>query len=446
MAAVPAGARTAGDPYLPQSGNGGYSVESYDLDLRYKVATNRLDATAVIRAMSIQGLRSFSFDLVRLRASRVRVNGSKRTRFTQTTSKLVVTPEEPIGLGELFTVEIEYSGSPAPRRSHWGQVGWEELTDGVIVASQPSGAPTWFPCNDHPADKASYRIRVTCEQAYTVLANGALFDHTVSTGRGTWSFEQPEPTSTYLATVQIGRYVTEHRDLAGVPGVIAYAPEVDAQVRADFSPLRGMMAYFIDAFGPYPFADYSVVVTADDLEIPLEAQGVAIFGANHADGEGSSERLIAHELAHQWFGNSVGIAAWKHIWLNEGFACYAEWLWSEHSGGTTTDELARRYHAGLRSLRQDIVIGDPTPALMFDDRVYKRGALTLHALRLTIGDERFFALLRAWTAQRRHGTATTDDFIALAEEHSETDMGRFFEHWLLSTALPRLPRATRVSS
>ncbi|WP_426518493.1 M1 family metallopeptidase [Diaminobutyricibacter sp. McL0618] len=446
MAAVPAGARTAGDPYLPQSGNGGYSVESYDLDLRYKVATNRLDATAVIRAMSMQGLRSFSFDLVRLRASRVRVNGNKRTRFTQTTSKLVVTPEEPIGIGELFTVEIEYSGSPAPRRSHWGLVGWEELTDGVIVASQPSGAPTWFPCNDHPADKASYRIRVTCEQAYTVLANGVLFDHTVSAGRGTWSFEQTEPTSTYLATVQIGRYVTEHRVLAGVPGVIAYASEVDAQVRTDFDPLQRMMGFFIDSFGPYPFGDYSVVVTADDLEIPLEAQGVAIFGANHADGEGGSERLIAHELAHQWFGNSVGIAAWKHIWLNEGFACYAEWLWSEHSGKASADELARRYHAGLRSLPQDIVIGDPGPTLMFDDRVYKRGALTLHALRLTIGDERFFALLRAWTAQRRHGTATTDDFGALAQEHAGTDLGRFFEHWLQATALPRLPRAAKVSS
>ncbi|NEN05801.1 M1 family metallopeptidase [Diaminobutyricibacter tongyongensis] len=446
MEAVPAGARTAGDPYLPESGNGGYHVVSYDLDLKYRVATNRLDGTAVIRATSVQGLSSFSLDLVRLRASRVRVNGSKRTRFTQSATKLTVRPDEPIGLGELFTVEIEYSGSPAPRRSPWGLVGWEELTDGVIVASQPSGAPTWFPCNDHPADKASYRIRVTCEQAYTVLANGVLFEHTISAGRGTWSFEQPEPTSTYLATVQIGRYASTRRDLAGIPGVVAYAPEVEARVRADFDPLERMMSYFIEAFGPYPFADYSVVVTADDLEIPLEAQGVAIFGANHADGRGGSERLIAHELAHQWFGNSVGIAAWKHIWLNEGFACYAEWLWSEHSGRQSADELARGYHAGLRSLPQDILVGDPGPSLMFDDRVYKRGALTLHALRVTLGDESFFGLLKAWTASRRHATATTDNFRTLAEAHSGLDLARFFDHWLFAHRLPRLPRTARVRS
>ncbi len=433
------GAKSAGDPYLPQSGNGGYRVESYDLDLRYRVATNRLDATAIIRAVTTQPLRSFSLDLVRLKASKVRVNRSKRTHFTQTATKLTITPDAPLGAGELFTVEIDYAGSPAPRRSPWGLVGWEELADGVIVAAQPSGAPTWFPCNDHPSDKASFRIRVNAEQPYLVLANGVLVDHSVSSGRGTWLFEQPEPTSTYLATVQIGRYVVEHRSLADVPAVIAYAPHVDAEVRADFDPLDRMMAYFVDTFGPYPFSDYSVVVTADELEIPLEAQGVAIFGANHADGEGRSERLIAHELAHQWFGNSVGIAQWRHIWLNEGFACYAEWLWSEHAGKDTADELARRYHAGLRSLPRDISIADPGPALMFDDRVYKRGALTLHALRLTIGDEAFFGLLRAWTASYRHSSATTDDFRALASTFAAASLDGFFNSWLVAFTLPRLP-------
>ena len=152
--------------------------------------------------------------------------------------------------------------------------------------------------------------------------------------------------------------------------------------------------------GPYPFAAYTVVVTDDELEIPLEAQGLSIFGANHLDGRLGRERLVAHELAHQWFGNSLTLGRWRDIWLHEGFACYAEWLWSEESRRAVGRRHARRGTTrGSRPLPQDLVLGDPGPELMFDDRVYKRGALTLHALRLTVGDDAFFDALRAWTGR-----------------------------------------------
>ncbi|WP_223692833.1 M1 family metallopeptidase [Leifsonia poae] len=442
-----AGAHHAGDPYLPHSGNGGYTVESYDLDLRYRVATNRLDARAVIVATSTQELSSFSLDLVRLRVGKVRLNGSKRTRFTQTPSKVVVTPERMIGAGETFTVEFDYAGSPAPRRSPWGTVGWEELTDGVIVAAQPSGAPTWFPCNDHPSDKARYRIRVSAEEMYAVVASGRLTDRTVSSGRATWTYDCEEPTATYLATVQIGRYLLRRAELSPTSVAFAFPAELEARVHADFAPLATMLGYFAEIFGPYPFEDYTVVVTADPLEIPLEAQAAAIFGENHVDGAGGSERLIAHELAHQWFGNSVGLAAWRHIWLNEGFACYAEWLWSERAGGETTDQLARRYHAGLQALPQDLVLADPGAASMFDDRVYKRGALTLHALRITAGDAAFFDLVRAWTEQNRFGVVTTEDFRTFAGERlaGATGLDALFDAWLDGEPLPALPPAPATS-
>ncbi|MFM9878670.1 MAG: M1 family metallopeptidase [Rhodoglobus sp.] len=436
------GSRSAGDPYLPNSGNGGYRVTHYDLALRYRVATNRLDGVATITAASTQTLGRFSLDLSRLVASRVRVDGRKAV-ISQAPGKLTVVPATPIPPDTSFTVTVDYGGTPAPRRSPWGLVGWEELDDGVIVAAQPSGAPTWFPCNDHPRDKAGYRIRVTTEQAYTVVCNGALVETTVSSGRRTWHYEQAEPTATYLATVQIGRYAHVPIELGEPDGQLVYPQALDARVRQDFGALPGMMAYFESVFGPYPFAGYTVVVTPDELEIPLEAQGLAIFGANHIDGVGGSERLVAHELAHQWFGNSVGLALWQHIWLNEGFACYAEWLWSEHSGKATADALARYFHDRLVDAAPLVVVGDPGPADLFDDQIYKRGALMLHALRLTTGDAAFFELLREWATRNRYGTVTTADFRALAAGYHRRSLDALFDEWLFSLPVPALPRRRR---
>jgi aminopeptidase N len=424
--------------YLPRSGTHDYSVLSYDLDLNYRVATNRLDATAVIRARAAVDLSAVVLDLVHLKAKRIRIDGQKRARFTQTPTHLKISPGSRIPAGQEFTVEVAYDGSPVPRRTRWGTLGWEELTDGVIVASQPSGAPTWFPCNDRPSDKAAYRIRVTTEQVYTVLATGETVDHTVSGGRGTWTFQRDEPTASYLTAVQIGRYTVEPRRSAGVEWVIAYPGALAHRVLPDFAPVGIMLERFQALFGPYPFPSYTIVVTEDPLEIPLEAQAMATFGSTHVDGRGGSERLIAHELAHQWFGNSVGLAGWRDIWLNEGFACYAEWLWSEESGGLSAAMHARAHHAALRLQPKDLVLGDPGPDSMFDDRVYKRGACLLHALRRRIGDDRFFDLLRGWTHDHRFGTVSSADFETYAARFSVEPLDEFFDAWLRQTRLPPL--------
>jgi aminopeptidase N len=207
----------------------------------------------------------------------------------------------------------------------------------------------------------------------------------------------------------------------------------------DFGRQPQMMKLFVKLFGPYPLSTgYTVVVTDDALEIPLEAQGISIFGANHCDGERTAERLIAHELAHQWFGNSVTARRWRDIWLHEGFACYAEWLWSEDSGGRSADDWARYYHGKLAGSRHDLLLADPGPRDMFDDRVYKRGALTLHVLRRTIGDDGFFELLRDWTTRHRHGTAVTDDFTGLAANYANESLRPLWQAWLYSKDVPDL--------
>ena len=249
----------------------------------------------------------------------------------------------------------------------------------MLVAGQPNGAASWFPCDDHPSAKASFRIRISTESPYYALANGELLSRRARAGMTTWTYEQAEPTSTYLVTLQIGVYDRHRMAKNGVQMHAVLPDRLRRNFDHDFADQPQMMKLFVKLFGPYPLATgYTVVVTDDDLEIPLEAQGISIFGANHCDGQRSAERLIAHELAHQWFGNSVTAQRWRDIWLHEGFACYAEWLWSEHSGGRSADEWARYYHQRLAESPQDLLLADPGPRDMFDDRVYKRGALTLH--------------------------------------------------------------------
>jgi aminopeptidase len=427
------------DAYTPRSGDPNVRIDHYDLVLDYRVGANRLSGTATLSGRVRDRARSISLDLIGLRASRVKATRGMDVTHRQSDGRLKVSFARALEAGETFTIAISYAGSPRPRSTRWGALGWEELADGVLVASQPTGAPTWFPCNDLPRDKATYRIEITTDPEYTVVAGEPTTPET-RRGRRTWRFELAVPTPTYLVALHIGRYARRDVALGAVRGAILYPRAIEARVDADFADLPRMMAAFEDAFGPYPLPGYTVVVTEDDLEIPLEAQGMAVFGANHIDGRGGLERLIAHELAHQWFGNSVGVHRWRDIWLNEGFACYAEWIWSERSGGPDAHGLALAHHAQLAHEPQDLVLSDPGADRMFDDRVYKRGALTLHALRLTVGDDAFFGILRAWTAAHRDGTAKTADFLRLCEETAGPAVVEMLRAWLDDEELPRLPK------
>jgi aminopeptidase N len=428
---------SAHHPYFPAHGDESYRVERYDLSLDYQVGPNRLKGVARLSAVADEPLDRLTLDLGVFRVAQVLLDGEP-LRFTHRDGKLRVTPGRSLPPGEPFTAEVRYSGIPRPIPSRWGGLGWEELTDGALVASQPIGAPSWFPCNDRPGNKATYRISVTTAAAYQVIANGHLVSKRRTPSGMTWVYEQDEPMATYLAGVQVGRY--QRAELPGpVPQLLAFPWRIAAPVRHDFGRQGEMLTAFTERFGPYPFGAYTVVVVDDELEIPVEAQGMSIFGANHVDGRRVSERLVAHELAHQWFGNSLTLADWRDIWLHEGFAAYAEWLWSEDSGGEHAHEIAMRWHRKLSALPQDLVLSDPTPGRIFDDRVYKRGALTLHALRRTLGDAAFFPMLRDWTAEHRHGVVTTSQFTAHAQRYATRPLDTFFWTWLYDARLPFLP-------
>jgi aminopeptidase N len=426
------------DPYLPLHGNPGYAAQHYDLELDYRVASNRLAGRARLTVLTHQAVSRLTLDLARLRVTKVVADTRRVAKFSQRAGKLVVLFDSPVPDGSTLVLDISYGGTPAPVDGPWGEVGWEELSDGVIVAGQPDGAPSWFPCNDLPSEKAGYRISVTAESPYTVVANGRLVDRRVRASRTTWVYEQAEPMTTYLATVQIGRYDRLTHE-AVVPLHTVVPPRLRRGVAHDLERQPQMLVAFQEMFGRYPFADYTVVVTDDDLEIPLEAQGLSVFGANHIDGRRGSERLVAHELAHQWFGNSLTVGRWRDIWLHEGFACYAEWLWSERADARPADAYAREAWDRLASLPQDLLLADPGPDLMFDDRLYKRGALALHALRRSAGDERFFGLLKSWATAHRHGTVSTEEFIAHAQQQTDASVAEVLAPWLQTRPLPHLP-------
>jgi len=432
------GAATAGDPYLPEQGNGGYRIAHYDLTLEYRMATDRLVGRAELTGRTTRKLARLSLDLSGLTVTKVSVN-DHAARFAVRAHKLHVWPHHTLAADSKLAITVAYEGRPRPVPGPWGDVGWDQLKDGVIVASQPNGAASWFPCNDHPSAKATYHFRITTDSAYRVVCNGRLVDERRHGARTTWVFDAPEPMASYLATVQIGRYAPVVLAQRPAPQRIAVAPRAQGRFGRDFARQPRMMRLFEDAFGPYPFAAYTVVITDDDLEIPIEAQGLSVFGANHADGKRTYERLIAHELAHQWFGNSLTISAWRHIWLNEGFACYAEWLWSEACGGASADRHAVRQWKRVKALPRDFSVADPSTKFMFDDRLYKRGALALHALRAEMGDGDFFDLLRAWTKRNRHGSVDTDMFLALVQQRGGRPARRLLSSWLVEKRLPERP-------
>ncbi|HEX9339415.1 MAG TPA: M1 family metallopeptidase [Pseudonocardiaceae bacterium] len=425
------------DSYLPAHGNPGYRVTHYHLTLDYRPSAGRLGGRAQIYAIATADLPGFALDFSGLRTNRVLVDGQPAARYTHGGDKLRIRPAAPIPAGRAFDVDVRYTGTPKPIRTRdWGELGWDTLADGALVASQPIGAPSWFPCNDHPSDKASYLISVTTASPYTVVASGELVSRRVGAGSTTWVYHQPAHTPTYLITVQIGQYALVDIADGPVPQRAAIPGRLTTAFDHDFARQPAMVSEFARLFGPYPFGEYMVVVTDDELDVPVEAQGMSVFGANHVDGRRSYERLVAHELAHQWFGNSLTVADWRHIWLNEGFATYAEWLWSERSGGESVTRHATRSRAALAALPQDLVLADPGVRRMFDDRVYQRGALALHALRDAMGDTRFFELLRAWTSSHRHGTVTTTAFTELAQRHTHTLLDGLFDAWLRQPALP----------
>ncbi len=446
------GSPGAGDPFFPSAGNGGYDVQSYEISLDIDPASGRIAGTDVITATALQDLAGFYLDLMGLDVSGVQVDGGTAV-WERNGQELKITSPAILGKDDRFTVAISYSGVPTGLSSKLFAMGWQKVDDSIFTLDEPQGAATWFPVNDTPADKAVYTFHLTVPKPYTATANGVLID-TRAEGEGqTFTWQMDKPMASYLAAVGVGQFATETSTSAGGVTIRNYfATDVAAAGHDAFVRTGDVIDYFAGLFGPYPFAAYGVMVPdADTGGAAMENQTLSLFGRDVV-----TERMtdpivgpifLSHELAHQWFGNSVTIEQWDDIWLNEGFATYASWLWLEHDQGLQALEAQVKLSRQMLSKSIEPPPGEPGANDMFGTSVYRRGALTLHALRLTVGDDSFFRILRTWTERYKYGNADTADFIALVKEEAPqvppADLDALFDDWLYGEELPALPADTR---
>ncbi|TDD73749.1 M1 family metallopeptidase [Actinomadura rubrisoli] len=472
-AAGPAGPTSAGDPYVPGDGNGGYDVKHYALKLAITPGgAKELDGTATITATATARLARFNLDLTGLDVASVTVDGAP-ARQQRGGSELEVTPAKPLPKGASFQAVVRYSGTPRPVSDPiLGKYGWVRTPDGVFVACQPSGAHTWFPSNDHPSDKATFDFEITVPQGLTAIANGEPDTAPSGTPGGgaptsgpgdggtppgdaptagpqdptitpvaahrfletTSRWRVKEPMATYLATVDVGRFgVRTGRTAGGVPVITALDPNLPGVSLDAFHKLNAEITdEWSKRFGPYPFSSTGGLIDNAGVGFALEAQTRPVYGAF-----GLEPTIVAHELAHQWFGDSVSLKRWQDIWLNEGFATYAEWMWDEKSGGQSVQEhFDELYRDPENRELWDVPTGRPGRAQLFGRSVYDRGGMTLHALRKRVGDGPFFKILQAWTKEKRHSGATTPEFIATANRVSGKNLDAFFDAWLFQRGRP----------
>jgi aminopeptidase N len=451
-AAAPApGAAGIGDSYFPDYGNGGYDVSHYDIHLRYFPDTDTLAGTTTILATATQDLSSFDLDFV-LKVSSIQVNNRAAAFTTAGDHELIVTPARPITSGAAMTVVVTYSDVPSQHVAA-GFTAWTRTADGALAVGEPEIAWWWFPSNDHPLDKATYDVGILVPDSVVAISNGLQPSAPVAEIQGwhRWFWRQTSPAATYLESLVIGKYdINTDTSEDGTPVVTAYSTSLganDGAARSSVERTNEILNWESTIFGPYPFTARGGIVTAPNtLGFALESESRPVYDGAFWRRAGNTS-VVVHENAHQWFGDSVSVADWKHIWLNEGFAQYAEWLWSEHNGDGTAQELATSTYNNIApdNAFWQILPADPTPAHEFNNAVYQRGAMGLQALRNAVGDTTFFLILKTWTSTHKFGNGTTDQFIALSNALAGKDLSAVFTTWLFTKGKPASPPIPQVN-
>jgi aminopeptidase N len=456
-----------------------YDVLTYRLDLRVDPAERRIEGTAALEARALAaGLDEIVLDMHRdLEAQGVvalegALDGSRELfgrplPYRRDGDRIVCELAAPAAPGSTVRLGVRYAASPRARNNFDG-FHWRETEDGrpwIGTSFQMLGSHAWWPCKDsffHPEDKHERLfLAFTVPAGLTAVGNGRLVGPTSAmSGWTTFRWEHPYPCPTYAVTLNVGPYVAleGELELPGSPQPVPHAyyvlPESVDKARVQFAALSDVLSAYSEAFGPWPFPDAKIGLVETSFW-GMEHSTAVAYGSSYPDwiaSKGAGERdpyaarnrwfdyILVHELAHEWWGNSVSAADWGDLWLHEGFATYAEGVYVEHRRGR---EEADRFFAEQASYVHPKAVlyrGRGTNFKQaFTGAVYSKGATVLNTLRHYVDDdELWWRFLREFQERHRFSSATTEDFRALLEELSGSDWSAFFEQWVHGSGYPRL--------
>ena len=461
-----AGAEGGGDPYFPFAGNGGYDVQHYDLDITYTPPAaapaplvGQFEGVATIALVATQDLDRFNLDLRDMTVESVTINGKPAVGVDPPAAgvevegsawwhvqdgdtrkwELTLQPRPKLKAGDEATVVITYGGDTGrPEDIEGALYGWVTMRDGAMVANEPEGAMTWYPVNDIPTDKATYSFEITVPAGKVAVANGLPAQAPVTVnGWTTWFWDAPDAMASYLSTASVGDYVARapYSSPSGVPILDFVDSKLTAARLATTNASLGwqptMITFFESQFGAYPFNSFGAIVDNDSIGYALETQTRPIYSSQ------ASEGTVAHELAHMWLGDAVSPARWQHIWLNEGWATFATWMWNDYRGiRPLATSFSNWYNAPRPDSYWQLQIGDPGPLGLFAGQVYDRGAGTLYALRERVGAATFLQGARLWLSRYDDSAGTAEDFQEVFEEVSGQNLDAFFQMWLYGQTKP----------
>jgi aminopeptidase N len=414
----------------------------YDIDLRFPPNQQSLSGSVTIHARIVENqISTVSFDLSNaMTVDSVTLEG-RTLDYSRPVYGLVISLPSPRSQGEELALTVTYHGTPAPTGFGSFEMSFRDGREWIWSLSEPYGARDWWPCKDNTTDKAdSVHMRVTCASGLKVGSNGVLVSN-IDNGDGTQTVLWVEryPIAVYLVSVTIGNFVEftdwfRYSPTDSMPVVNYVFLDFYSTARAVLGLTPVMLRIFSDTYGLYPFINEKYGHTQIGAGGAMEHQTMTST-------TGFSESTIAHELAHQWFGDMITCANWPNIWLNEGFATYSEAIYFERQGGKAAYvQFLQNIMSRAMQAKGTVYVQDTsTVASIFDyNRSYAKGAWILHMLRHVVGDSVFFRGIRAYAANPRfrYGHATTEDFRGVMETAAGTSLGYFFDEWVYGEGFP----------